>query len=342
MFNLRWPQKKPHQICTQLAHDLESDKNRATTGASRRKVQELCDFLAKASKEMGNDKEVELILQVVSESNVFLGLVTSMIHWEFEGRKDIVDFFSSCVETRAPTFVEHLCNSELLKILPDAYKEPETALNCGLMFRDALKIEQVGETILEKGYYVPLFTHVRNTSYDLASDAWLSLKDSVMRHKTVSAVYVEQNFDRFFQLYHDLFEPREDETGHYVTLRQSLKLLSDMLLDRTFLQTMLKYVQQEEFLKMHMNLLKNTSKTIQFEAFHIFKIFAANPHKPPRVQRILFQNKDRLLRFFENFLDVQRSDDQQFQQDRATVAAKLEALEAPPSFSKQASMELNL
>ena len=46
-----------------------------------------------------------------------------------------------------------------------------------------------------------------------------------------------------------------------------------MLLDRAFMQIMLKYINREAYLKIHMNFLKSTSKTIQFEAFHVFKIF---------------------------------------------------------------------
>jgi calcium binding protein 39 len=33
-----------------------------------------------------------------------------------------------------------------------------------------------------------------------------------------------------------------------------------------------------------MNALRDRSRSIQFEAFHIFKIFAANPNKHPEVK----------------------------------------------------------
>eukprot|EP00397_Hematodinium_sp_SG-2012_P004057 GEMP01004068.1.p1 GENE.GEMP01004068.1~~GEMP01004068.1.p1 ORF type:complete len:371 (+),score=86.34 GEMP01004068.1:585-1697(+) len=329
---LRWARKKPHDICAQLAHDLEvlNSTGRAATAkycSSARKVQDLHAFLSNAPP---NDKEVDAVLQVVSETKVMMLLVNAMGKWEFEGRKDIVEFFAACVERRNEVFVAYLCASPLLKMLPNAYIFPETALNCGLMFRDAMKCEEVLTTIWNNEYYVPLFEHVRNSSYDLASDAWLSLKQCIMLQKKVAAAYIENNFDSFFSLYNGLLDPGENETNNYVTLRQALKLLSDMLLDRAFVQTMLKYAQKDEYLKLHMNLLKNPSKTIQFEAFHIFKIFAANPKKPIRVHRILWQNRNKLLGFFDKFLQDQRGDDEQFQQDRSTVEAKLRALEEPP------------
>jgi calcium binding protein 39 len=38
-----------------------------------------------------------------------------------------------------------------------------------------------------------------------------------------------------------------------------------------------------------MNALRDRSRSIQFEAFHIFKIFAANPNKHPEVIVSLLQ-----------------------------------------------------
>lgn len=59
---------------------------------------------------------------------------------------------------------------------------------------------------------------------------------------------------------------------NYVTKRQSLKLLGEILLDRTNFNVMTRYISSEENLKMMMNLLRDKSKNIQFEAFHVFKV----------------------------------------------------------------------
>lgn len=59
---------------------------------------------------------------------------------------------------------------------------------------------------------------------------------------------------------------------NYVTKRQSLKLLGEILLDRTNFNVMTRYISSEENLKDMMNLLKDKSKNIQFEAFHVFKV----------------------------------------------------------------------
>jgi calcium binding protein 39 len=64
---------------------------------------------------------------------------------------------------------------------------------------------------------------------------------------------------------------------NYVTKRQSLKLLGEILLDRANFNVMTRYIANEANLKMMMNLLRDKSKNIQFEAFHVFKASLAHP-----------------------------------------------------------------
>lgn len=59
---------------------------------------------------------------------------------------------------------------------------------------------------------------------------------------------------------------------NYVTKRQSLKLLGEILLDRANYNVMTRYIASEANLKMMMNFLRDKSRNIQFEAFHVFKV----------------------------------------------------------------------
>lgn len=61
-------------------------------------------------------------------------------------------------------------------------------------------------------------------------------------------------------------------SSNYVTKRQSLKLLGEILLDRANYNIMTRYIASEANLKMMMNFLRDKSKNIQFEAFHVFKV----------------------------------------------------------------------
>ena len=127
------------------------------------------------------------------------------------------------------------------------------------------------------------------------------------------------NFHQFFLSFTTLIR-----SSNYVTKRQSLKLLGEILLDRANFNVMTKYIANEANLKMMMNLLRDKSKNIQFEAFHVFKVgpfslflvereysvlkvpptfqvFVANPKKPPQIEIILRRNKEKLLNFLKTF-----------------------------------------
>jgi calcium binding protein 39 len=61
---------------------------------------------------------------------------------------------------------------------------------------------------------------------------------------------------------------------NYVTRRQSLKLLGELLLDRSNFSVMMRYICNKDNLKRMMMLLRDQSSNIQFEAFHVFKVRA--------------------------------------------------------------------
>lgn len=63
-------------------------------------------------------------------------------------------------------------------------------------------------------------------------------------------------------------------SNNYVTKRQSLKLLGEILLDRANYSIMTRYIASEANLKLMMNFLRDRSRNIQFEAFHVFKVSA--------------------------------------------------------------------
>ena len=54
--------------------------------------------------------------------------------------------------------------------------------------------------------------------------------------------------------------------------RIGLQLLGELLLERSNLKVMVRYVADEANLKLMMNLLRDSSRSIQFEAFHVFKV----------------------------------------------------------------------
>lgn len=61
-----------------------------------------------------------------------------------------------------------------------------------------------------------------------------------------------------------------------MSLCVSLQLLGELLLDRHNFTVMTRYISKAENLKLMMNLLRDKSPNIQFEAFHVFKVARVN------------------------------------------------------------------
>jgi calcium binding protein 39 len=149
----------------------------------------------------------------------------------------------------------------------------------------------------------------------------LGTQEILVRHKEMIATYLETNFDLFFSKYNKALIQSEN----YVIKRQSIKLLGELLLDRANYTVMTKYVDAGEHLKLCMRLLLDDRRMINYEGFHVFKVFVANPNKSPAVQRILMSNRERLLRFLPGFLD-DRTDDDQFMDEKSFLIRQIEGL----------------
>jgi len=133
----------------------------------------------------------------------------------------------------------------------------------------------------------------------------------------VVAQFLQINYDQFFAKYNSLLK-----SSNYVAKRQSIKLLGEILLDRANYTIMTMYVDSADHLKLTMNLLRDKSRNVQYEAFHVFKVlikqskgvernnrlltnilqvFVANPKKSKAVQDILVKNREKLLDFLPKF-----------------------------------------
>ncbi|RNA20571.1 Mo25 [Brachionus plicatilis] len=148
----------------------------------------------------------------------------------------------------------------------------------------------------------------------------LLLLDLLTKHKTLNASFLEQNYDKFFEHYQKLLH-----SDNYVTRRQSLKLLGELLLDRYNFTVMTRYISNPDNLKLMMNMLREKSRNIQFEAFHVFKVFVANPNKPKPITDILLRNREKLIEFLSNF-HSDRSEDEQFNDEKAYLIKQIKEL----------------
>lgn len=256
---------------------------------------------------------------------VTLRLLISNIHrLSFELRKDTVAIFSAVVRCVPSVLARPRSEFCLVQLLIRLYESPDLALHCGMMIRDAVKYsEPCSKFILEdeNGCLARVLALVTVSNFDVASDAFVTLRDLLTKHRAMVADFLLRHFETFFKRYNELLT-----SENYVTKRQSLKLLGEMLLDRSNFKVMTQYIAVVEHLKLIMMLLKEKSKNIQFEAFHVFKVFVANPNKPNDIKNILFKNKEKLISFLSTFQNEKDKEDEQFCEEKALLVREISAL----------------
>jgi calcium binding protein 39 len=195
----------------------------------------------------------------------------------------------------------------------------------GVMIRDATRFSQIIEYIFKQDLVYELFSVLVSDNFDVSTDAFQTLKDVLTNHNEISAPWLTRNFEKFFPECMKLLKPKDNGKTDYVTVRQMVALLSTIMLERPFMETMIQFVCHEEFLITTLVLLGNASKVVQYETFHLFKIFAANPRKPPKIAKLLNQNRERIMKILDQ-IEQDRLDDHEFKQDKNAVVAKLNAL----------------
>ncbi|KAG5337263.1 hypothetical protein C0989_010052 [Termitomyces sp. Mn162] len=257
----------------------------------------------KRESERQTDTAPELIAQLAQETyqtDLLHHLVVHIARFEFEARKDLVQIFNNLLRrqigSRWPT-VEYLSSKhEIIFSTFAGYENEEIALNTGMVLKEMLRHEQLAKILLYSDQFYKFPHYIETTTFGISCDAFANLKETLTRHKPMVAEYLDKNYERFFSSFTTLIL-----SNNYVTKRQSLKLLGEILLDRANFNVMTRYIANEANLKMMMNLLREKSKNIQFEAFHVFKVFVANPKKPPQIETILRRNKEKLLVFLKGF-----------------------------------------
>mmetsp|Transcript_102499 Transcript_102499/g.289868 ORF Transcript_102499/g.289868 Transcript_102499/m.289868 type:complete len:407 (+) Transcript_102499:74-1294(+) len=282
-----------------------------------------------ANQDATSMQEAQEVVSHLLAADMPARLVTCLDVLEFETRKDAMRLFFAVLKLGTQVgadgqVIEYVrTHSRISQLLLEGSGRPQVFTYFAQMLRYCMRYPQLVAYFHGEGATTRLIELARHESFDVSSEAFSSLRELLLAHKTVSAAYLQANFQEFFEHFNTLLQVQD-----YVTQRQALRLLGEVLLDRSFMQVMVAYVGNEQFLQIHMNLLRDESKAIQLEAFHVFKIFVANPSKPQRVQHILHRNKERLVKLLEA-LGAKRESDKPLVQDLKTVIGIVQALEPP-------------
>ncbi|EOD48954.1 Conidiophore development protein hyma protein [Neofusicoccum parvum] len=308
-------------------------------------------------------EQVYQLVNLICAEDLLLFLAQNVHKLPFESRKDTQIIISNAFRYRVPNnpsaeppAMHYVLSNrpEIIIELCYGYERRESAMACGGVLREALKHDAVAALILYDepdrrgkdmlanidptvpssgdGVFWKFFEWIDRGAFEACADAFNTFRDILTKHKALVSDYLQTNFDRFFKTYNSVLI----QSDSYVTKRQSIKLLGELLLDRANYNVMTQYVASGEHLKIIMKLLRDDRRMINYEGFHVFKVFVANPNKSVAVQKILINNRDRLLRFLPTFLD-DRTDDDQFTDEKSFLIRQIELLPPAPVVPAQPS-----
>ncbi|BAT77322.1 putative MO25-like protein At5g47540 [Vigna umbellata] len=293
----------------ELTKNLREMKSILYGNSESEPVPEAC---AQLTQEFFKENTLRLLIQCLPKLNL-------------EARKDATQIVANLqrqqVQSKliASDYLE--TNLDLMDVLISGYENMDMALHYGAMLRECIRHQIVAKYVLDSPHMKKFFDYIQLPNFDIAADAGATFKELLMRHKSTVAEFLSKNYEWFF----DEYNSKLLESSNYITRRQAVKVLGDMLLDRSNSAVMTQYVSSRDNLRILMNLLRESSKSIQIEAFHVFKLFVANQKKPADIISILVANRSKLLRLLGD-LKIAK-EDEQFEADKAQVIREIAALE---------------
>ncbi|VAH43134.1 unnamed protein product [Triticum turgidum subsp. durum] len=334
--------------------------------------------------EPNQDHVLQIALEICKEGVLSL-FVQNLPSLGWEGRKDLAHCW--CILLRQKVDESHCCvqyienHVDLLDFLVVCYKNLEVALNCGNMLRECIKYPSLANVsfslpskcmyeqlalfcsfryILESNSFELFFQYVELPNFDIASDALNTFKDLLTRHEDAVSEFLISHYEQFFELYKRLLT-----SDNYVTRRQSVKFLSEFLLEAPNAQIMKRYILEVRYLIIMMGLLKDGGTSMRNEkhcfcitgwpATMIFKVlattgpelnavlfvtmthgiiiysladrkvFVANPNKPRDIIQVLVDNHKELLKLL-HALPASKGEDEQLDEERDLIIKEIEKL----------------
>lgn len=327
--------KPPKELVEELSKDLN-----ALNSKEKSKEKNLHDDISKHLESMkvilyGDGAEIEpstaeicgQLSHELAHSDVLPLLITHLPDplFTYETRKDVSQIFTSIMKKQVGSrfpIIEFLSSTShtIIHDLILEYDNRDAAIHSGLILKEACKNEDIARLVMwnDEDFFL-LIKSAELPNFDAAADAFATLKDLLTRHKPLAAEYLESHFVEFFTRFSSLMQ-----SGNYVTRRQSVKLLGELLLDRSNFNTMTKYISDPGNLKIVMVLLRDKYKTIQFEAFHVFKVFVANPQKAQPIIDILKKNQQLLVQYLQQFQP--EKEDELFVEEKSLLIKEINSL----------------
>ncbi|XP_020571540.1 putative MO25-like protein At5g47540 [Phalaenopsis equestris] len=257
--------RTPAEIVRQT-HDLlvDIDSNSSTSKSKQEeKITELCKLIWELKSLLYGNNEAEPVPEACAQltqeffrENTLRLLIVCLPKLTLEAQKDATQVVANLqrqqVHSRliASDYLE--ANKDLLDILINGYNDFDVALHYGSMLRECIRHQSIAKSVLESEHMKKFFDYLQFPNFDIASDVFATFRELMTRHKSTVAEFLSKNYDWFFAEYNEKLL----SSSNYVTARQAVKLLGDMLVERSNSDVMTRYVSSKDNLIVPMNLLR--------------------------------------------------------------------------------------
>ena len=279
--------------------------------------------------------------------DLLLDLVTHLPQLPFESRKHtaaIFNYMAVCglegsdaeiyvpvmhefvqhVHSRFETWMTAMVQGHDLSV----HNSTDVCLHYGHMYRACVRHAALYQPLVAApaDYVYPFldnFVHVPN--FEVSSDAMESVRAVLTAsHAEIAADFLTREYDAIWE--HRFNAKLLPTSANYMTRRTALQILSTVLLTRSNYNVMIRYVASRDNLVLAMNLLRDTSPHITLDAFHVFKVFVANPNKPPEIVELLKANQAKLCAYLTTLHKDKEEADPQFRDEKGLIVATIQGL----------------
>lgn len=240
-------------------------------------------------------------------SDIILELIVKLPLIGFENKKLIATIICNAlllrIDDRLVT-VDYVCREqETLFALIDSYKygRSDLTLNCGRILRQCLKHKCLARNVLYSKKFYELFAYVEQKRFDVAMDAFITLRSLLTTHRDLIEEYLTENEAIFFDNYMKLID-----SDNYVTKRQSLEILALVMKDSELIRQM--FARQTTRLTAILDLMRHKYRHIRFRALNVFNVLISSDKDSDlsmTIVRFLAFSTDRqqLVEVLHNFRD---------------------------------------
>ena len=253
-----------------------------------------------------SEKTRAQVCEELNKTDLLSTLIEKLPTIGFDCMKDIALIYeyaiSHQVGTRLPTVEYIVAKPEVVQLLVKYYGREDMVSTVGQIIRECLRFESLTECFFKltddnhNKLYFNFLDFAKSDSFFVSSDVFSTLHHLFFRHKTLAKGVIDKDYDQFLAKLNQLLI-----SDNYYVRRKSIKLLTEILLDRNHQKVMKKFIASPSNAQTIHKITSSDCIHTSFDGFLVFNLFVINPNKSSEVIQWLTKNKVTLIEFFDKF-----------------------------------------